>query len=50
MVFTGRALPPEEVAATDDPRRLLLENPGAVAYLPARYADDPKLRVLLHLE
>lgn len=50
MVFTGRALPPKEAASADDARRLLLENPGAIGYLPADYANDPSLRILLRLE
>ena len=50
MVFTGRALPPTESADASDAHRILLENPNAVAYLPASYANDPKLRVLLRLE
>ena len=50
MVFTGRALPPKEAVDTSDARRLLLENPGAIGYLPARYARDPALRPLLSLE
>ncbi|WP_341643503.1 hypothetical protein [Thauera sp. SDU_THAU2] len=50
MVFTGRALPPKEAADAGDARRLLLENPGAIGYLPGRYADDPELRILLRLE
>ena len=50
MVFTGRALPPTESADVNDARRILLENPNAIAYLPSTYADDPSLRVLLRLE
>ena len=50
VVFTGRALPPTESADASDAHRILLENPNAVAYLPASYANDPKLRVLLRLE
>ena len=50
MVFTGRALPPTESADVNDARRILLENPNAIAYLPATYAEDPSLRVLLRLE
>ncbi|MFT3759608.1 hypothetical protein [Thauera sp.] len=50
MVFTGRALPPKEAANADEVRRLLLENPSAIGYLPARYAKDPSLRILLRLE
>ena len=50
MVFTGRALPPTESADVNDARRILLENPNAIAYLPATYADDPSLRVLLRLK
>lgn len=50
LVFTGRALPPREVASIDDVRRILLENPGTVGYLPAAPAADPALRVLLRLE
>ena len=50
MVFTGRALPPKEASDVDDARRLLIENPNAIAYLPRHYASDPDLRVLLHLE
>ena len=50
MVFTGRALPPTESANVSDAHRILLENPNAIAYLPASYANDPKLRVLLRLE
>ncbi|ENO90738.1 hypothetical protein [Thauera linaloolentis] len=50
MVFTGRALPPKEAADASDARRLLLENPGAIGYLPSHYANDPSLRILLHLE
>jgi len=50
MVFTGRALPPRESASLDDARRLLLENPGTVGYLPATFSTDPSLRILLHLE
>ena len=34
----------------NDARRILLENPNAIAYLPSTYADDPSLRVLLRLE
>jgi len=50
MVFTGRALPPTESADASDAHRILLENPNAIAYLPATYADDPSLRVLLRLK
>ncbi len=50
MVFTGRALPPTESADASDAHRILLENPNAIAYLPATYAEDPSLRVLLRLE
>ena len=50
MVFTGRALPPTESANVSDAHRILLENPNAIAYLPATYAEDPSLRVLLRLE
>lgn len=50
MVFTGRALPPKEAADAGDARRLLLDNPGAIGYLPAPYAADPGLRILLRLE
>jgi len=50
MVFTGRAHPPKEAADADDARRLLLENPGTLGYLPASFATDPSLRVLLRLE
>ncbi len=50
MVFTGRALPPRESASIEDARRLLLENPGTVGYLPATFSTDPSLRILLRLE
>lgn len=50
MVFTGRALPPREVADASEAYRLLLENRNAIAYLPEHYANDPELRVLFRLE
>lgn len=50
MVFTGRALPPRESTSPADARRLLLENPGTVGYLPAAFSTDPSLHILLHLE
>ena len=50
MVFTGRALPPRESVSVEDARRLLLENPGTVGYLPDTFASDPSLHILLHLE
>ena len=50
MVFTGRALPPTESDDVSDAHRILLETPNTIAYLPATYADDPSLRVLLRLK
>ena len=50
LVFTGRAQPPREAASTDDARRIVLQTPGAVAYLPRAEADDPALRILFSLD
>ncbi len=50
LVFTGRALPPREAASIDDARRILLDTPDMIGYLPAPAANDPALRVLLRLD
>ena len=48
MVFTGRALPPREVADADQLRSLLATEPNLIGYLPAAAADD-RLKILLRL-
>lgn len=50
LVFTGRALPPREASGIDEARRILLETPGTIGYLPATRASDPALRILLRLD
>lgn len=48
MVFTGRALPPQEAADVAQVRAWLAGNPNLIAYLPASEADA-RLKVLLRL-
>lgn len=48
MVFTGRALPPDEVAGIDALRARLANDPHLIGYLPAAAAGTD-LRVLLRL-
>lgn len=48
MVFTGRALPPQEAASAAEARNWLTLNPNLIAYLPAAEADA-KVRILLRL-
>ncbi|WP_332674378.1 hypothetical protein [Aromatoleum sp.] len=48
MVFTGRALPPREVADAEQLRSLLAADPNLIGYLPAAAAND-HLKILLRL-
>jgi hypothetical protein len=48
MVFTGRALPPQEAASVAELRARVGANPNLIGYLPAADADST-LRVLLQL-
>lgn len=48
MVFTGRALPPREVADAEQLRSLLAADPDLIGYLPTTAADD-RLKILLRL-
>lgn len=48
MVFTGRALPPREVADTEQLRSLLAADPNLIGYLPAAAVEGP-LKILLRL-
>ena len=48
MVFTGRALPPQEAADTAQLRQWLAARPNLIGYMPATDADA-RVRVLLRL-
>lgn len=48
MVFTGRALPPQEAADAEELRRWLAANPQMIGYLAPGDLDN-RLRVLLRL-
>lgn len=48
MVFTGRALPPREVADAEQLRALLAAEPDLIGYLPVAAADE-RLKILLRL-
>lgn len=48
MVFTGRALPPDEVADIDALRVRLANDPRLIGYMPAAAAGE-ELRILLRL-
>lgn len=48
MVFTGRALPPQEAATVKELLQWLEANPNRIGYLAPADAD-PRLRVLLRL-
>ena len=48
MVFTGRALPPQEVNNLREMREQLAANPNLIGYLPAADVDS-RLRVLVEL-
>lgn len=49
QVFTGRARPPLEAGSQEQAVEWLLQNPGAIAYLPAS-KSDAQLRVLMRLQ
>lgn len=49
MVFTGRALPPTEVANVDELRTRLASDPQLIGYMPAKIAGND-VRVLLRLQ
>ena len=40
LVFSGRALPPKQVASDDDVKKLVAANKGAIGYIKASSADD----------
>lgn len=48
MVFTGRALPPQEAADIEQLRAWLNAKPNMIGYLPSAEADS-RVRVLLRL-
>ncbi|MCK0511766.1 hypothetical protein [Aromatoleum buckelii] len=48
MVFTGRALPPQQVGNVRELGALLMANPNVIGYLPAADADS-RMKVLLEL-
>ena len=48
MVFTGRALPPREVADIDELLALLAADPNLIGYLPAADAEG-RVKILLRL-
>ncbi|CAI07118.1 hypothetical protein [Aromatoleum aromaticum] len=48
MVFTGRALPPQQVENARELGALLMTHPNLIGYLPAAN-PDPRMRVLLEL-
>lgn len=48
MVFTGRALPPQEAADIAQLRQWLAARPNLIGYLPAAEADA-RVRILLRL-
>lgn len=49
QVFTGRARPPLEASGTTQAIEWLLQNPGAIAYLPASVTDT-RVHVLMQLQ
>lgn len=48
MVFTGRALPPQEAASVEQLRQWLAAQPNLIGYLPVSELDA-RVRVLLRL-
>lgn len=48
MVFTGRALPPQEAGSVAQLRQWLASQPNLVGYMPAAEADA-RVRILLRL-
>ncbi|MCK0506718.1 hypothetical protein [Aromatoleum anaerobium] len=48
MVFTGRALPPQQAENVRELGARLMANPNLIGYLPAADAD-PRMKVLLEL-
>jgi ABC-type phosphate transport system substrate-binding protein len=46
MIFSGKALPPKQVATDDDVKRLVAANKGAIGYIKAASVDDSVKAVL----
>jgi len=49
LVFSGKALPPTELANSAEVKKLLASNPDAVGYIE-KSAVDPSVKVLLTVE
>jgi ABC-type phosphate transport system substrate-binding protein len=46
MIFAGKALPPKQVAADDDVKKLVAANKGAIGYIKPSSVDDSVKAVL----
>ena len=40
IIFTGRGQPPRQVSGSAEAKRLVTQNPNAIAYIDARLVDD----------
>lgn len=45
IIFTGRGQPPRQVSSSADAKRMLADNPNAIAYIDAKHVDG-SVRVL----